>query len=151
MTDLIREIGWGIMAVIYGLSYLSSLRAERGELGEQPTLLDNVADYSLPCAAFGIGAFFIVLRLARTVEPDLVFYIMAGIVANLLGTVLVYHSRALWNKKSPRAQRLKARQEARKTVLDSSTQTSLTSTPTAPMTVTSQQSAGGMQSVGRRP
>jgi hypothetical protein len=122
------------MGVFQGMSSLAVLRTARHELSEQPTLLDNIADYSLPCTEFGAGVFFIAAYLTQGME--------AG---------LVYQSRALWNKKSLRAQRLKARQEARKTVLDSSTQTSLTSTTTAPMPVTSQQSAGGMQSVGRRP
>jgi hypothetical protein len=144
------DYGIVIQLFFWGAYYLYFTWRERRSLGEHPTILDSLADFSLPCAFIVASLILAIDAAVKTQGGVSPLGLLFGIPVSLLGTAFVHRKRAIWNYKSPRAMRLKARQEARKTATEVAPSTSLP----AITTVMSMQSPGTTpphQTVGRQP
>jgi hypothetical protein len=90
------------------------VKDKRRALQERASLAENIADYSWPATMIIAALLMVLISIPPLSRAPWGLHACLGIFLTLLVTCIRYYPIAITSKNSPRAQRLKRKQEAEK-------------------------------------
>lgn len=115
--DAAQSVVVTIVCTLSGSLSIYVARKDRNDLAEPLCTANTLGDYSIAATLFGVASLHFVrvaipVRHMSAVGKSFAIHLTIGILLFLIVTILANYKTALWNSKSPRAQRLKALREA---------------------------------------